>query len=106
MRFERSLLLPTKHRLVNSYVVNFCGTKNLRDASREQVEGFVIHLADWAEKDRNALLYQLNSCPRTRKRKKARHETLILSLSGRPMFAIHSVPDGIFLVRVDRARYR
>ena len=47
--------------LVKSYAVAFCGTKTLREASREQVEGFVTHLADWAEKDRNALLYQLNS---------------------------------------------
>jgi hypothetical protein len=47
--------------LVKSYAVSFCGTKTLREASREQVEGFVAHLADWAEKDRNALLCQLNS---------------------------------------------
>ena len=47
--------------LVKSYAVDFCGTKTLRDASREQVENFVAHLADWAEKDRNALLCQLNS---------------------------------------------
>jgi hypothetical protein len=47
--------------LVKSYAVDFCGTKTLRDASREQVENFVSHLADWAEKDRNALLCQLNS---------------------------------------------
>jgi hypothetical protein len=47
--------------LVKSYAVDFCGTKQLRDATREQVESFVTHLADWAEKDRNALLCQLNS---------------------------------------------
>ena len=47
--------------LVKSYAVDFCGTKTLRDATREQVENFVVHLADWAEKDRNALLCQLNS---------------------------------------------
>jgi hypothetical protein len=47
--------------LVKSYAVDFCGTKTLREASREQVENFVTHLADWAEKDRNALLCQLNS---------------------------------------------
>ena len=33
----------------------------LREATREQVENFVAHLADWAEKDRNAMLCQLNS---------------------------------------------
>jgi hypothetical protein len=47
--------------LVKSYAVDFCGTKTLREATREQVENFVVHLADWAEKDRNALLCQLNS---------------------------------------------
>jgi hypothetical protein len=52
--------------LVKSYAVDFCGTKSLRDATREQVENFVIHLADWAEKDRNALLCQLNSYLRSR----------------------------------------
>ena len=52
--------------LVKSYAVDFCGTKSLREATREQVENFVAHLADWAEKDRNALLCQLNSYPVTK----------------------------------------
>jgi hypothetical protein len=47
--------------LVKAYAVDFCGTKTLRDATREQVEHFVQQLSDWAEKDRNALLCQLNS---------------------------------------------
>src|SRR5437016_6095310 len=47
--------------LVKSYAVDFCGAKTLREAKREQVEAFVVHLADWAEKDRNALLCQLNN---------------------------------------------
>jgi hypothetical protein len=47
--------------LVKAYAVDFCGTKTLRDATREQVENFVQSLADWAVKDRNALLCQLNS---------------------------------------------
>jgi len=47
--------------LVKAYAVDFCGTKTLREATREQVENFVQSLADWAEKDRNALLCQLNS---------------------------------------------
>ena len=46
--------------LVKVYATDFCGVKNLREATREQVENFVAHLADWAEKDRNALLCQLN----------------------------------------------
>ena len=36
--------------LVESYAVDFCGTKSLREATREQVEAFVAHLADWVEK--------------------------------------------------------
>jgi hypothetical protein len=47
--------------LVKSYAIDFCRTKTLRDASRENVENFITHLADWATKDRNALLCQLNS---------------------------------------------
>jgi hypothetical protein len=47
--------------LVKAYAVDTCGTKTLREASREQIENFVQQLADWAEKDRNALLCQLNS---------------------------------------------
>jgi hypothetical protein len=49
--------------LVKAYATDFCGVKVLREATREQVENFVKHLADWAEKDRNALLCQLNSYP-------------------------------------------
>lgn len=47
--------------LVKAYAVDFCGVKTLKDATREQVETFVQELSDWAEKDRNALLCQLNS---------------------------------------------
>ena len=47
--------------LVKFYATDFCGVRMLREATREQVENFVATLADWAEKDRNALLCQLNS---------------------------------------------
>ena len=47
--------------LVKAYATDFCGVKALRDATREQAETFVTQLADWAEKDRSALLCQLNS---------------------------------------------
>lgn len=50
--------------LVKAYAVDFCGTKTLREATHEQVENFVQQLAAWAEKDRNALLCQLNSYTR------------------------------------------
>jgi hypothetical protein len=62
---DRLCQLIRQHKLdpelVKACAVDFCGTKTLRDASREQVENFVLQLADWAEKDRNALLCQLNS---------------------------------------------
>ena len=47
--------------LVKAYAVDFCGTKALKDATREQVETFVQQLADAAKKDRDALVCQLNS---------------------------------------------
>ena len=47
--------------LVKAYAVDFCGTKTLREASREQVESFVAHLGEWVQKDRSAVLSKLNS---------------------------------------------
>jgi hypothetical protein len=47
--------------LVKAYAVDFCGTKALKDATREQVESFVQRLSEAAKKDRGALLCQLNS---------------------------------------------
>jgi hypothetical protein len=47
--------------LVKSYAIDFCGVKTLKEASREQVENFIDHVADWAAKDKNALVCQLNS---------------------------------------------
>ena len=65
---DRLCQLIRQHKLdpelVKAYAVDFCGTKTLRDATREQVQNFVQQLADWAEKDRNALLCQLNSYTR------------------------------------------
>ena len=64
---DRLCQVIRKHQLnpelVKSYATDFCGVKALREATREQIENFVAHLADWAEKDRNALLCQLNSYP-------------------------------------------
>ncbi|MFZ0735313.1 MAG: hypothetical protein WAM79_23555 [Candidatus Sulfotelmatobacter sp.] len=62
---DRLFQVIRKHQLdpdlVKSYAIDFCGVKTLRDATRDQVENFVIQLSDWAVKDRNALLCQLNS---------------------------------------------
>ena len=62
---DRLCLLIRQHQLdaslVKSYAADFCGTHNLRDASREQVEGFITNLSEWAAKDRPALLCKLNS---------------------------------------------
>jgi len=62
---DRLCQIIRKHQLdatlVKSYATDFCGVKSLREATREQVENFVVQLADWAEKDRNALVCQLNS---------------------------------------------
>jgi hypothetical protein len=62
---DRLCQLIRQHKLdpelVKAYAVDFCGTKTLKEATREQVENFVQQLADWAEKDRNALQCQLNS---------------------------------------------
>jgi hypothetical protein len=65
---DRLCQIIRKHQLdaelVKAYAGDYCGTKTLREATREQVENFVQELADWADKDRNALLCQLNSYSR------------------------------------------
>jgi len=62
-------LLIRKHRLdpalVKLYAADFCGTAELRQASREQVEKFAQHLAAYAQKDACGLRCQLNSYLKT-----------------------------------------
>jgi hypothetical protein len=66
---DRLCLLIRQHQLdanlVKAYATDFCGTPSLRDATREQIEGFITILADWATKDRSALLCKLNSYSRS-----------------------------------------
>ncbi len=90
--------------LVKSYAVDYCGTKTLREASREQVEGFAAHLADWAEKDRERIALSAQQLSRREGRCGVRR--YFESLRPADVSALHSVPDGLFLVRVDRAQYR
>ena len=47
--------------LVKAYAVDFCGTKTLQRGQQRTGRELVQQLADWAEKDRSALLCQLNS---------------------------------------------
>lgn len=62
---DRLCLLIRQHQLdanlVKAYAADCCGTPNLRDATREQIETFIGNLADWATKDCPALLCKLNS---------------------------------------------
>jgi hypothetical protein len=62
---DRLCQVIRQHRLdpnlVKAYALEICSVKTLREATREQIENFITHLADWAEKDRNALICQLNS---------------------------------------------
>ena len=47
--------------LVKRYAADFCGTQELREASRDLVESFITHLAESAAQDRAALICKLNS---------------------------------------------
>jgi hypothetical protein len=62
---DQLCLLIRKHQLdaslVKSYAADYCGTTALRNATKGQIESFVTHLADWAARDRDALLCKLNS---------------------------------------------
>ncbi len=62
---DRLCQLISQHELdpvlVKSYAIDYCRVNTLKEATREQVENFIGHVADWASKDKNALVCQLNS---------------------------------------------
>ena len=62
---DRLCLLIRQHNLdptlVKAYAADFCGTRSLKDASRELIESFISQLATAAKNDRAALLCKLNS---------------------------------------------
>jgi hypothetical protein len=62
---DRLTLLIRQHQLdpglVKLYAADFCGVHELRNATRELVEGFVKELASQAATDRTSLLSKLNS---------------------------------------------
>jgi len=62
---DQLCLLIRQHRLdaslVKQYAAEFCGTRDLCQASREQIQSFIAHLAELAAKDREGLLCKLNS---------------------------------------------
>ena len=66
---DRLCLLIRQHQLeptlVKRYAADFCGTQELREASRDLIESFITHLAEWAAKDRAGLVCKLNSYAQT-----------------------------------------
>jgi hypothetical protein len=62
---DRLCQIIRQHRLdpaqVKLYAAEHCGTAELRDSTREQIESFVNHLAEFASRDREALLQKLGS---------------------------------------------
>ena len=62
---DRLCLLIRQHQLdpslVKAYAADYCEVSELRQASREQVATFIKHLAEYAQSDREGLVYQLNS---------------------------------------------
>ncbi len=62
---DQLCLLIRQHRLdassVKQYAAEFCGTKDLRQASREQVASFIRHIAEFAARDMDGLLVKLTS---------------------------------------------
>lgn len=61
---DRLCLLIRQHQLdptlVKRYAADFCGTQELREASRDLVESFVATLAQQAATDRDGLICKLN----------------------------------------------
>jgi hypothetical protein len=65
---DRLRVVIRQHRLdpdlVKAYAADYCDVAELKQATREQVEKFVIHLAEYARMNRDELLCQLNSYAR------------------------------------------
>lgn len=66
---DRLCQLIRQHKLdaslVKSYAAEFCGTQQLRDASRQMVEDFIQYLAEWAARDHDGLVCHLNRFSKT-----------------------------------------
>jgi hypothetical protein len=62
---DRLLVLIRQQKLdgalVKAYAADFCDVKELRDASKEQIQQFIQHLSEYAANDRDGLVCQLNS---------------------------------------------
>jgi hypothetical protein len=62
---DQLCLLIRQHGLdalqVKQYAAEFCGTHDIRQAGREQIQLFISHLAELATKNHDALLCKLNS---------------------------------------------
>jgi hypothetical protein len=67
---DRLCLLIRQHKLdanlVKAYAADYCGTPNLRDATREQIESFIASLSEWATKDRAGVVCKLNGYSKAR----------------------------------------
>ena len=106
-------LLIRRHKLdaslVKLYAADFCGTEELRQASREQVEKFAKHLAEYAESDRDGLQCQLNSyAPKEKENEKGRGGGMKRQIAGlsHATQSNDEPADGEYLVRIVRAQYR
>jgi hypothetical protein len=62
---DQLCLLIRQHNLdptlVKSYAAHFCGTETLKEAGRDLVASFIVHLAASAKEDRDGLICKLNS---------------------------------------------
>jgi hypothetical protein len=61
---DRLCLLIRQHHLdaalVKRYAADYCRTVTVAEASREMVEAFISHLAEWATRDRQGLVSKLD----------------------------------------------
>src|SRR5271170_1617937 len=62
---DRLCLLIREHQLdaslVKRYAADFCGTDELRSASRTLVESYIAHLSEWAIRDHTGLVAKLEN---------------------------------------------
>ena len=106
---DRLCQLIRQHKLdpelVKAYAVDFCGTKTLREASREQVENFVRELGRLGREGSECSRLPTQQL-RAPKAGGGRMKRQVPGLAETARDSRPEIPDGIFLVRVDGAQFR
>jgi len=90
--------------LVKSYATDFCGVKSLREATREQIEAFVEQLARLGREGPQCAGLPAQQLHGQQGEGRCRVKRRIQGVKDTSNSDAARIPNGVFLVRVDRAQ--